>query len=133
MTTNHDNLPDTTKHRAKGVDWVEVLNLKQKDLSHAQIAKIMDCSRQNVDYLVKQYGQELAVVETFKKNRGDLLAAKQSQLLTALTPEKIDKMAGRDLVVSLGILQDKERLEKNQSTNNVSMFARIVMAACEDE
>ena len=132
MSKDHENLPDTTKHRAKGIDWVEVLNLKQKGLSHAQIGTLLDCSRQNVDYLVKNYGQELAMVETYKKNRADLLASKQSQLLTALTPEKIDKMAGRDLVVSLGILQDKERLEKNQSTTNVSLFARIVMAACED-
>ncbi len=132
MTTNHENLPDTTKHRAKGIDWVEVLNLKQKGLSHAQIAKITDCSRQNIDYLVKHHGQGLAVVETFKKNRADLLASKQSQLLTALTPEKIDKMAGRDLVVSLGILQDKERLERGQATSNLSLFSRIVIAACED-
>ena len=40
--------------------------------------------------------------------------------------------AAVDLVVSLGILQDKERLEKDQSTNNISMFAQIVMAACDD-
>ena len=114
MTTEIDgkNLPDTTKHRAKGVSWEAVLELKLSGLSHAQIGKLLDCSRQNVDYLVKNYGQELAMVDTYKKNRADLLAAKQSQLLTALTPEKIDKMAGRDLVVSLGILQDKERLKK---------------------
>ncbi len=126
-------MPDTTKHRAKGVSWEAVLELKQRGLSHAQIAKIMDCSRQNVDYLVKQYGQELAVVETFKKNRADPLVAKQSQLLTALTPEKIEKMQGRDLVVSLGILQDKERLERGQATSNLSLFSRIVIAACEDK
>ena len=132
MSEDHESLPDTTKHRAKGVSWEAVLELKQKGLSHAQIGTLLDCSRQNVDYLVKQYGEGLALVESYKKNRGDLLASKQCQLLTALTPEKIDKMAGRDLVVSLGILQDKERLEKNQSTTNVSLFARIVMAACED-
>ena len=64
---NKDKLPDTTKHRAKGVSWESVLELKQSGLSHAQIGKLLDCSRQNVDYLVKQYGEGLALVETYKK------------------------------------------------------------------
>lgn len=125
-------LPDTRKHRAKGIAWDEVFLLKRKGLSNAQVGKLLGCSAQNIDYLIKKYGDSLETVETYKKNRADLLAAKQSRLLEALTDEKIEKMAGRDLVVSLGILQDKERLQRDQSTMNLSVmsFARLVEEAC---
>ena len=56
----------------------------------------------------------LKIVE-YREELGGYHNIAQLLELWKMTPEKIDKMGGRDLVVSLGILQDKERLEKDQS------------------
>ena len=126
-------LPDNSNYCAKGVDWKEVLELRSKGLSQNQIAKICDCSRQNISYLLRQYGKGLERVEIYKKNRADIFAAKQAEILNSITPEKLEKMSPKDAAISAGVLYDKERLERNISTTNITLFSRIIALACDEE
>jgi hypothetical protein len=126
-----DNLPSTLHHRTKGISWRKVFELKQRGLSHAQIGKLLGCSHQNITQLVKRYGREFEGLADFKESKGDYLLAKQRQLLDGITPKKIDKMSGKDLAISFGVIFDKHRLETGESTSNLSLFSRIVKEACE--
>lgn len=125
-----DNLPDTSHFSVKGVSWQEVVDLRMKGLSHNQIAKVCGCSRQNVSYLLRQHGKGLEKVETFKKNRADILAVKQAEVLDSITPAKLVKMPPKDAAIAFGVLFDKERLERNQSSENIMTFSRFIV---EDE
>ena len=49
-----------------------------------------------------------------------------------LTEADIKKMSPAQRITAAAILYDKARLERGESTQNVSLFSRIVAAACED-
>lgn len=61
----------------------------------------------------------------YKANRADFFAAKQLELLHALSPDKVANMSGRDLVTASAILYDKERLESNLSTSNQTLAVLV--------
>jgi hypothetical protein len=42
-------------------------------------------------------------------------------------------MAPRDRVLAFGVIFDKTRLEKGESTSNISLFSRAVIQACQDD
>ncbi len=65
--------------------------------------------------------------EIYKSMRADIFAEKQRQwLMMSNTPKLIrDSKAQRDLATCIGILYDKERLERGQSTSNISLHAII--------
>ena len=87
----------------------------------ADIGKVFNCSKSAVKQLLDKYLPDGVDVESVKKYRAEILTAKSSQLLTSLTPDKIKEMTGQSLATSFGILYDKERLERNLSTDNVSV------------
>lgn len=127
-----ETLPRTCKHRQKGTDPARVAELLSKGLSHAQAAKICGVSRQAVDSLAKRHGLDPEAVAHFRKHKGAIMDAMQARLIGSITDTDIAKMAPRDRVLAFGVLFDKSRLEKGESTSNISLFSRAVMAACED-
>ncbi|MBW2003076.1 MAG: hypothetical protein JRI72_00465 [Deltaproteobacteria bacterium] len=66
-------------------------------------------------------------LKKYKEHRADLLAYYQLQLLSALTPADIKKMSPVQRITCFGILYDKERLERGQSTENIA-YADLVKA-----
>ena len=79
-------------------------------------------------YLAK-WGINKQELDMFVENRVDIVRSKQKQILDALTPDKLEKAAARDLMVGYGILLDKDRLESGQSTQNISNWTMIVNKA----
>jgi hypothetical protein len=59
-------------------------------------------------------------VEPFKRHRAEILAGKQAEILKSLTNEELKKASVYQRVGMFGILYDKERLERGQSTQNVA-------------
>ena len=76
-------------------------------------------------YLAK-WGINKQDIDMFVENRVDIVRSKQQQILDALTPDKLEKAAARDLMVGYGILLDKDRLESGQSTANVASWTHVV-------
>ena len=62
---------------------------------------------------------ELHDTEAYQKNRVQILRAKQMEIISAITPQKIQKAPLNLLALSYGILYDKERLELGKSTQNI--------------
>lgn len=93
--------------------------------SQREVAEIVGCSKTTVVEVLAKYGIRHNEVEEFKTNRADILAGKTQELIQALDADKIKTMPGRDLLVGIGILTDKERLERGQSTANVASLHSI--------
>jgi len=107
-------------HKTTGrVDRDKAIELRAKHgLTYAQIGAINGVSKQAIHKLIKHLEPD-ETTETYKSTRADVLAKVQHNLLSELTPAKVQKMQPRDIVVSMGILYDKERLERGQSTSNM--------------
>ncbi len=120
-------LTGLTVHKEK-FTLKEAIVLREKGLTLAQVGKLLGVTKQAVAAKFKQYDYCPEKVREFIDNRSSLFANLQRNILQSLDKESIKKMSGRDKVVATGILYDKERLERDLSTQNISSHQRI----CED-
>ncbi len=113
------------------VDVNQAIDLKYNHhCSYKEIAAIQGVSPQAIHQKIKDL---LPIPETqvYVDHRADILSNIQLKLLRNLDEAKINKMSGKDLVVSAAVLYDKERLERGQSTVNMITFHSSIQAARE--
>ena len=103
------------------VDIREALRLKCKGLSYAKVAEELGVSAGAVHKRIQALIPDKNAIEGYKEKKADILADLQLRLLENIDPELIKKSSVRDRVVSAGILIDKERLERGQSTSNMAL------------
>jgi hypothetical protein len=118
-----DNLPDTKKHAPKYIPIETILKLHEKNLSSSQIATLVGCGASAIRSRLATCRDILKHTENFKSNRADVLAFHQQKVLSKLTlaevkPPKTSRDL-KDAVTAFGILYDKERLERGQTTVNI--------------
>ena len=134
MTRPKAGAVQATKPRKGGVpdkiDLQKAIELRLKGVTYQDIADLFRCSKAAVIQRLKPYVATTDIdTELYIKNRAGILANKQVSVLAELTPEKLEKSSAKDLAVTFGVLYDKERLERGQSTSNQSMFFQIVEEA----
>jgi hypothetical protein len=78
-------------------------------LSHGKIDHATICRR--LKHLTPRQTTEI-----FKNHRGDILAELQRKLLMSCDNRTLKDMAARDKIVAMGILYDKERIERGHSS-----------------
>lgn len=87
-----------------------------------QIAQHVNTSRQMVHQVLDRYGIEPNTLESYKNSRADIYAAAQLKILAAVDMGAINVETARDVrdaMTGLGILVDKERLERGQATSRI--------------
>lgn len=104
-----------------------LISLRRKGLSHDQIAAICKVSRSAITQRISKADQAIRMTEVFCEDRANILAWYQQRILKHLTEQKLRKASARDLVISMGVLFDKERLQRGQSTANIA-YADMVKA-----
>lgn len=102
-----------------------VIALRKRNLSMAQIASVLGCSKQNIQYRLREIASEIETVDDFKKHKADILAIHQRRILNAVTPANLSKASLKDKGIAFGIMFDKERLERGKSTSNI-LYGDIV-------
>ena len=86
-------------------------------LTYEEIGKVLGVTRQSIHKKIRHLIPTEQTKE-FVTNRAEIIAHQQLRLLSAgLTDAKLKKISSRDAVVSMGILYDKERLERGQATS----------------
>lgn len=114
--------------------------MAERGLSNPEIATLLGVNQSTVYRFLERMKPEIGAVEAFKHNRADVLARIQAKsldaqeriidtlddgLLTAFTPSQKSSMLIA-LNAQSGTLYDKERLERGQSTANISTISRMV-------
>ena len=115
-------------HHGRGSAEVPIerlLKLHADKLSYRAIAQEVGGDVANVYRRIKHHEASQEGTELYKLHRGDIFAALQERLISSLSDDEIQKMAPRDRILGVGILYDKERLERGQSTSNVDIHANI--------
>lgn len=87
---------------------------KQTGLHHNTVKKVL------------QEPTVIALKEGAEQQLADLFAETANRALKKITDEKLDAANAQQLGVLAGICTDKNRLLSNKSTDNVSLFFRIV-------
>lgn len=98
-------------------------------LSGRELAEMAQVSPTTAQRYLAKWGINKQELDMFVDNRLNIVRSKQQQILDALTPDKLNKAAARDLMVGYGILLDKDRLESGQSTQNISNWTHLVHKA----
>jgi hypothetical protein len=126
------------------LDPAKVEELATLGVKPPDIAKHQGVSRPAIVQFLERHQLERKAVEEFRQNRADLLSRVGALSLSALErginsfQQSIDDgvfdllsptaKAGalRDMAVVHGTIYDKERLERGQSTENVSVMGKVI-------
>ena len=122
------------RHKSKARNTLpieQIIQYAEQGLSHDEIAAIAGVTRSAITHRLNDAEYTPQRLKAYKDYRADILAYYQTLLLNALTPSEINKMAPRDRVLAFGVLYDKERLERGQSTSNISAITSIIQAVHE--
>ena len=108
--------------RPKNTPITRVLDQVRRNpqLTMEEIGKINGVSHVAIVNLFKRHGIERKRIEEYKSNRADFMAGLQEKVLASITASDLEKASLRDKVISAGVLFDKERLERGQSTVNLA-------------
>jgi hypothetical protein len=102
-------------------DIAKGLRAKAKGQSYDEIAKAQGVHKatayQNLAPILQQLADP-ATVETYQTRQADILDGLAARTLASITNDDLAKAGLRDKVVATGILIDKSRLIKGQSTGN---------------
>ena len=110
-------LPEPSPTTNKNIPVETILALHKKKLSCSQIAAIVGCSPQNIQQRLASDG--ISILRAHKDNRADLQALTGAKILRTIDENTIKKASLLQRLSSYGILYDKERLERDLSTQNI--------------
>lgn len=98
-------------------------------MSNREIADKIGCDKRTVGAVLAKYNIKQEDVELFKENRADIYAGVIQKIVTSIDSKVVENASLRDRATAVGILQDKERLERGQSTANVANLHSIASRA----
>lgn len=107
------------------IDLQKAIEYRLKGLSYQEIANFFNCSKSAVYQKLSPYLPDQLDLKAYKKNRADIIAGKQWEVLKCLTPAVIKKAPAGTMATIFGILYDKERLETDKSTGNLAININI--------
>lgn len=112
--------------RHNKIDIYKAIQLRNQGNSYSDIAKIYNCTRQHVHQTLAPYIDRNKHVQRYKHDRADVLADLQLEILGSLDKECITKAPFVSRITAMAILYDKERLERGESTENVSVIVTAI-------
>ena len=104
----------------KGIPLIRLIELRKKGLSYPEIGQLVGCSHQSVQERLAPFMEAIENLPAIKDHRADLFTVYGHSILSSLQEGDIKEASLLQRVTAMGILYDKERLERGQSTANVA-------------
>ena len=118
LTTTRDL---TSKPGPKGIPLAAIIDyIENKNLSLTETANLLGCTKSNIKQRLTNHGIIPGYLKKYKENRADILATYQGIILNSLTPNDLKRAGLSQKIMAYGVLYDKERLERGQSTENIA-------------
>jgi hypothetical protein len=114
-----DDFPD------KPVPIEKLLKWRKQGLSYDEIGSMIGRSKQTVHQRLQPYKDAIENLPVFKENRADIFAIHQQRLLNSLSDDDIRKIPPGSRFTGVGILYDKEHIERNLSTSNIGIHEMV--------
>ena len=112
----------TSKYAPKNATKTIITMATNTDASATEIAKTANVSTQAVYQTLERHGISYKRLESYKNNRADILAGMQTKILKHIDEARLKKASAFQLIGSLGLLYDKERLERGQGSGDKPML-----------
>lgn len=109
---------DKSQKPQKDIPLTKIVELRRKGLSLQQIADICKCSKQNIHMRLRDCDE----FEDFAKDPATHYEALLYRIYKSIDDNDIKRTPMAQRVVTIGILEDKKRLIRNQSTQNIDVF-----------
>ena len=93
-----------------------LIELRNKGLKLKEIAKIVGVTDATICERLQRHKHAIDNLQAVKDNRADVFTLMGDDMLTSLSETDKNKMSGLQKVTAMGILYDKERLERDKST-----------------
>ena len=105
----------------KGIPLYEIIDcIVNKNLSQTDTAILLGCDKSNISKRLKDSGYQPTYLTNYKNQRADILASYQQIILNSITSEDLQKAGLSQKMMAYGVLYDKERLERGESTHNIA-------------
>ena len=132
-----------TQRKPRKLDRAKVAELAEQGLKTIDIAKHQGVAPSTVFRFLQQNEPDRLALEVFKKDRGDVFARLSmkslglqdkildtfdERIIAALKPHEKGSLL-HALNIQAGTLYDKERLERGQSTQNLSILSKLIIDA----
>lgn len=108
-----------------------IIGLYLQNVSQSEIARRFGCTQANISRRLQSHKEEFDALPDFKKHRADIMAMIQRRIINTLTKDDIKKQSAYQRVGMYSILYDKERLERELSTEIVSHD--VLLSAASDK
>ena len=115
--------------RKTTIDHGMVLNMHLRGLTGPEIGAKLGCSKQRIDQVLKPF-RDIAkppeVIDAYEKNKAQLLSSAEMEFLESSLDrlrQNKDPLPAR--VMGFGVVFDKNRLTRGESTQNVSIHSAI--------
>ena len=115
----------------KNIPIETLIQLDRQGLTYDEIGKRVGLSKWSVWQRFKTAGYISEHLQAYRDSRADVLAYYQQQILSSLSEADLKKASLQVKIMAFGILYDKERLERGQSTSNISAITSIIQAVHE--
>jgi len=112
-------ITDPQNSATKSIPIESIIEYRKKGLTTREIATLLNCSHPNIVQRLQTVTADVDSLDSYKIHRADILALNGRRLLSHVTDEKLQKASAYQLAGMYGILYDKERLERGQTTANV--------------
>ena len=119
---SQENLPTLIEKPDTTIPIAKIIEYRNKNLSYAEIGKLLGCSMQNAHERIQAYKGSIDHLKAVKDNRADTLAVVGDTILNSLSAGDIKKSTAYQKVGMYSLLYDKERLERGQSTENIGYY-----------
>ncbi len=96
------------------IDKEQAIKLRKRGLTHQEIANYFNCAQRTVTECLHRHMPNDINLQEFKDSRADKLAYTGARLLYSLSDEDIKKMSGLQKITGMGIVFDKECIEKGK-------------------
>lgn len=110
----------TPEHKDK------IVELASKALTTREIETLTNVDHTTVAKILQRYGLEKRNIDDYIANRAEIFAGLQDRILKTINDDDVKKMPATQRIVASGILYDKERLERGQSTDNIGVIGKII-------
>jgi transcriptional regulator with XRE-family HTH domain len=99
------------KTAPKGIPLERLIELRKKNLTHKEIAKIEGIARETVSRRLAKH--DIDGIDIYKKHEADILTYQRRRIINSITDADIKKTPAIQRASMYGIFYDKERLERN--------------------
>ena len=107
---------------AKFIPLSKIISLRQQNMSAKEIANILNCSESNIYNRLKDCEQ----TKDFGDNADYFFEKLQKEVIDSIDADCIDKASLQSRIWSVAVLEDKKRLIRGKSTQNISIRQAIL-------